>query len=747
MLRFEASANHFSGTVPSFANLHKLQKLIIGVNSLGTGGDKDLTFLSSLVNATGLQVVHARSNYLGGSLPKTISNFSMNFRYLSIGDNQITGEIPTGIGDLFNLEFFVLENNQIVGTIPGSIGKLQKLTKWGMHNNRLVGQIPSSIGNLTQLTHLGLDLNFLEGKVPPSLGNLRSVIALDLSKNNLTGHVPIEIFSLSSLSMALDLSGNNLVGVLPSEVGNLKNLAYLDVSDNQFSGNIPATLGTCVTLEHLSLRGNKLQGTIPESIGSLRGLQELDLSRNNLSGEIPRFLENLVLLKVVNLSYNHLQGMVPVNGVFKNASAVFIMGNNKLCGGSVELHLPKCALHESKRGNRKNLTFRLVISIISAFLGVSLLALVVFLCCFKRKRRVPPSSGSNDKSLLSVSYHSLLKATDNFSVERLIGVGAFGSVYKGIIGDGEDQKIVAVKVLNMSKRGAIKSFLAECEALRNIRHRNLVKVLTACSGIDGSGNDFKALIYEFMVNGSLDNWLHSAHLKENGANETRRNLSLLQRLNIAIDTAWSLDYLHHQCECPMVHCDLKPSNILLDEEMVAHVGDFGLARFTSRPTDELCTNQSSSLGVRGSTGYVAPEYGLGSEVSTRGDVYSYGIVLLEMFTAKRPTDEMFSENLNLHKYVKKALSGGVEGIVDPVLLEEGQAAEQRVKHNARASRSSGNDRVIECLISILRVGVACSNEEPKERTDIRDVVAELNSIRKKARFQERSGLIEKEVSS
>ncbi|OWM70990.1 probable LRR receptor-like serine/threonine-protein kinase At3g47570 [Punica granatum] len=320
---------------------------------------------------------------------------------------------------------------------------------------------------------------------------------------------------------------------------------------------------------------------------------------------------------------------------------------------------------------------------------------------------------------------------DGFSEARLIGIGAFGSVYKGIIGEGEDQKIIAVKVLNMMRRGAIKSFMAECEALKNIRHRNLLKVLTACSGIDSNGNDFKALVYEFMVNDNLENWLHPTHLEENGVTETKRNLSLLLRLNIVIDIACSLDYLHHQFECPIVHCDLKPSNILLDEQMVAHVSDFGLARFIPRRIDELCTNQSSSMGVRGSTGYVAPEYGLGSEVSTWGDVYSYGIVLLELFTAKRPTDEMFDENLNLHNYVKKALLGGVEEIVDPILLEEGQAVEQRVKTHFRASSSSGNGRVIECLISVFQVGLACSNEQPKERMDICDVVVELSSIRNK----------------
>ncbi|XP_031383038.1 receptor kinase-like protein Xa21 [Punica granatum] len=726
--------NQLSASVPCLAKLHKLRNLDIAVNHLGTGGADDLNFLSSLVNATGLQVAFISGNHFGGRIPETISNFSTTLAIFSIENNQISGEIPSNVGNLVNMEAFDVANNQISGTIPRSIGKLQKIVKLFFSSNQLTGQVPSSIGNLTKLIELNLGSNFLQGKVPPSLGLLQDLVYLDLSINHLTGPLPIEIFSLSSLSIYLDLSRNNLSGILPNEVGNLRNLGSLYVSENHFSGTIPASLGTCVRLERLHMGGNQFQGAIPESIGSLRGLEKLDLSHNNLSGEIPRSLENLNLLLVLNLSYNHFEGPVPANGVFKNASAAFIMGNSKLCGGSVELHLPKCDLKESKRAYLKKLTLRLVVSIVFALLAVSLSALFVFLYWFKRNKRGPSSSSSTDRSLLSVSYHTLLKATDGFSEARLLGIGAFGSVYKGYIGEGEDQKIIAVKVLNLLRRGAIKSFLAECEALRNIRHRNLVKVLTACSGIDSSGNDFKALVYEFMVNGSLENWLRQTHLEESGANETPRNLSLQQRLNIAIDTASSLDYLHHQCECPIVHCDLKPSNILLDEEMVARVGDFGLAKFISRPIDELCTNQSSShiyCGYYFSPKSHFPEYGLGSQVSTWGDVYSYGIVLLEMFTGKRPTDEMFSENLNLHEYVKKALSGEVEEIVDPSLLEGRQAVELRGEQNTRALGSTGSGRVIECLISVLRVGVDCSNERPKERMGISEVVAELNSIRNK----------------
>ncbi|XP_058217506.1 probable LRR receptor-like serine/threonine-protein kinase At3g47570 [Rhododendron vialii] len=165
----------------------------------------------------------------------------------------------------------------------------------------------------------------------------------------------------------------------------------------------------------------------------------------------------------------------------------------------------------------------------------------LYRCSFRKKTNVS-SFRLLGNSFLELSYRSLLKATDGFSPANLIGVGGFGSVYRGTIDHGE--KVVAIKVLNLQAAGASKSFIAECKALKNIKHRNLVKVLTACSSVDYQGNDFKALVYEFMVNGSLEEWLHPNENGHGVRNESR-SLNLFQRLNIAIDVASALDYLHH----------------------------------------------------------------------------------------------------------------------------------------------------------------------------------------------------------
>ncbi|CAN6568951.1 unnamed protein product [Malus baccata var. baccata] len=680
---FEISYNEFTGKVPSLARLSNLYWLAFDNNNLGNDEEGDLDFISSLVNCTQLTAFGFNENNFGGVLPESISNLSTELTEMVFGGNQIRGRIPIGIGNLINLETLAFEENLLTGTIPSSIGKLKRLDNLHLNENKLSGIIPSSIGNLTSMTMLILMSNKLEGNIPQSLEECRNLLLLLLSQNNLRGQIPKGVIGLSSLSQVLDLSSNKLTGSIPME------------------------------------------GTIPESLSSLRGIENFDLSCNKLSGIIPNYLESFRFLLNLNLSFNDFEGALPMKGVFENTSALSVMGNSRICGGIPSLRLPKCVSKHSKQGLSSRL--KIIISAACGVVGLSFAILFVILYRSRKARGVKSTSGSSlGVSLLKLSYGDLLKATDGFSAANLIGAGSFGSVYKGIL-DQYEGRIVAVKVLNLQSARASKSFTAECEALRTIRHRNLVKLLTACSSIDFQGNDFKALVYDFMVNGSLEEWLHNSAQRGDNPTNLQKNMDLIQRVNIAIDVACALDYLHNCSHMPIVHCDLKPSNILLDGDMTACVGDFGLARFLPEASCSFPVHESSSNAIKGSIGYTAPEYGMGSKVSKYGDLYSYGILLLEMITSKRPTDDMFKDGMDLHNFVTMALPERVEEICDPVLV---QIEESSSTTNPRSNRGNQvpNDqrqRVVECLTSIARIGVACSAAMPRDRKDMSNVVAEL----------------------
>nr|GEU81391.1 protein kinase-like domain-containing protein [Tanacetum cinerariifolium] len=692
----EMSRNNFSGKLTiDFSKLRDIYLIRLHhINFHGRGETGDMMFIDSLKNCTRLVRLELENCNLKGVLPVLIGNLSDQLSFLSLGENQLFGSLPSSIGSLVGLTTLDLDGNQFKGKIPTTIGKLQKLQYLSLSRNQFLGPIPDAFGNLSMLNKLYLYSNKLEDHIPSSIGNCKELNYLDLSYNRLGGKIPKQLLQIPTLTILLNLSHNNLYGSVPSEVKDLKMLNILDLSFNNLSGNI-SIFGECIGLSTLNLRGNIFQGIIPLSLSSLRGLEVLDISRNNLSGKIPQFLDKWNSLEFLNLSFNDFEGQVPIVGVFANASAFSVLGNNKLCGGLVTLELPKCMEKGSKTTRFPFFIFVIVIAP----------TLLIILCCVylfcKKKRNSQPSQSSGNERFLKVSYNELLKATDGFTTENLIGEGGFSSVYKGIL-DSRDDGFVAIKVLHLQTRGAHRSFLAECEAWRNIRHRNLLKIITSCSSVDFQGNDFKALVYEYMPNGSVHDWLHSS--------ADTLKLNLLQRVNILNDVATALDYLHNRCQTTIIHGDLKPSNVLLDDDMVAHVGDFGLARLLG--TD---LNQNSSTGIKGTIGYAPPEYGIGSEMTSSGDVYSFGILLLEVITGKKPTDDMFNDGLSLHKFAYMALPDHVINVID-------------CDASVLQSKEANANKVEECLAATIKIGVSCSMDSPPQRMKIEIVVIELQRI-------------------
>ena len=352
---------------------------------------------------------------------------------------------------------------------------------------------------------------------------------------------------------------------------------------------------------------NSLCGRIPDALGSIGNLQQLGLAHNHFSGPVPETLQNLKLLWNLDVSFNNLQGRLPDEGVFRNLTYAAVQGNDGLCGGIPSLQLSPCpTLAASMNQKRWPRILKIALPITGAVVTAFVSAVVLILVRqnkLKQRQNRQATSVVNDEQYQRVSYYTLSRGTNGFSEANLLGKGRYGSVYRCTLEEEGATATVAVKVFNLQQSGSSRSFKAECETLRRVRHRCLLKFVTCCSSVDPQGEEFKALVFEFMPNGSLDDWINPQ-----SSNPTPENtLSLSQRLCIAADIFDALDYLHNNSQPPIIHCDLKPNNILLAEDMTAKIADFGISRILPLSTIvKTMQNSQSSIGIRGSIGYIAP---------------------------------------------------------------------------------------------------------------------------------------------
>ncbi|ESR40311.1 hypothetical protein CICLE_v10027121mg, partial [Citrus x clementina] len=365
-------------------------------------------------------------------------------------------------------------------------------------------------------------------------------------------------------------------------------ITALNISHLSLTGSIPSQFGHLSSLQILDLSYNRLSGAIPSSIFSIYSLKYLDLSDNQLSGPFPSFIYNMSSVIGVDLTN-------VICNSFPYLESLHLIGNVFL--GEIRSTLSKC-IHLK----RLSLSF-------NHFSGGT-----------------PKEMGNLTKlKELYLSYNKLQElsqATEGFSETNLMGTGSFGPVYKARLVDGMEV--------------AVKSFDTECEVLKSIRYRNLVKIISGCSS-----NNFKALVLEYMPNGSLEERLYSNEII----------LDIFQRLNIMINVASALEYLHFGHLIPVIHCDLKSSNVLLDDNMVAHLSDFGIAKLLNGEDQSMMRTQTLAI-----IGYMSPEYRIEGRVSTKADAYAYGIMLMETFSGKKPTSENFGGEMTLYCWEQRVSS-------------------------------------------------------------------------------------------
>ncbi|PWA98019.1 Concanavalin A-like lectin/glucanase, subgroup [Artemisia annua] len=743
--RLELQSNFLNGTIPlSLINSTKLQLLNLRDNSLvGMLADFDFS------NFSQLSVVDLGENQFNGALPKTLFNCK-SLTAIRLSRNNLEGEFLTDVVDLPSLSYLSISTNKLKNitkvfnilsnytklttlilarnffneTLPdgGSFGFLD-LKVLGLGGCKLFGKIPAWWRSLTKLQVIDLSQNHISGTIPGWLQTLPKLFYLDLSNNTLTGGFPVKLTRLPALASKQVLDHDLELPVFAvqkdsdyqyNQMVSLPPALYL--ASNHLSGDIPVEIGNLQLIHILDLRHNKFSGSIPSALSNLTELEMLDLSHNQLSGQIPASLKSLFFLSYFNIAYNNLQGRIPTGGQFDTFLNQSYAGNPGLCGPPT--HNPcgnRTPVKDSSDTHKKGPNKKMIIGLILAIcfgLGITLTCLAFWILSVRRNlprgnaeihhmdmvsfnptsaAEVPKDTGgvilfpNNARDIKNLTINDLYRATDNFSEANIIGCGGLGMVYRATLANGTK---LAVKKLSGDMGLIAKEFKAEVEALSTTQHKNLVSLRGYC--VD---DRCQLLIYSYMENGSLEYWLHE---KTDGAS----TLDWPTRLKIAQGASCGLAYLH---QVYIVHRDIKSSNILLDDEFEACMADFGFSRMIQPYNTHVTTELVGTLG------YIPPEYSQAWIATFRGDIYSFGVVMLELLSGRRPM-EIFrpKESRELVVWVQQLrIEGKQNEVFDPVLTGKGFEVE---------------------MLQVLDVACKCVNANPLKRPKINEVVDWLHIV-------------------
>lgn len=728
--------NNLTGVLSAFnfSTLQHLTTLDLGNNNF-TG-----ELPQSLYSCKSLIAVRFANNQLRGQISPEIAGLE-SLAFLSISNNFLTN--ATGAFRILkgckNLTTLVLSKSYMNEPLPDDENLVdpdgfQNIQIFALGGCNFTGSVPTWLAKLKNLRVLDLSINLITGPIPSWFGSLQNFFYMDLSNNLLTGGFPTELCGMPGLTSkaASDLAGRSYlelpVYVNPqnttlqqyNQLSNLPPAIYL--GNNSLSGNIPMEIGQLQFIHVLDLSHNNFSGSIPDQICNLANLEKLDLSNNHLSGEIPAAIKGLHFLSFFSVAYNNLQGQVPSGGQFSTFTNSSFEGNPGLCG---PLTVQRSCLQPSAsqpsapvRGRRSNRI--LLIGLASSICFGIVFIIAMMAVWVLSKRRIIPGGDSDKMELDTISSYSttavtpelekdtslvivfptntneikdltiyeILKATDNFNQANIIGCGGFGLVYKATLANGTN---LAVKKLSGDLGLIEREFKAEVEALSTAQHENLVSLQGYCVH-DG----VRLLMYSFMENGSLDFWLHE---KPDGASQ----LDWPTRLKIARGAGAGLAYMHLICEPHIVHRDIKSSNILLDDQFKAHVADFGLSRLILPYETHVTTELVGTLG------YIPPEYGQAWVATLRGDMYSFGVVMLELLTGKRPFEVCKPRtSRDLVGWVQQMRrEDKAEEVFDPLLRGKGLEEE---------------------MLQVLDVACMCVNQSPLKRPTIKEVVDWLENV-------------------
>jgi len=711
---------------------------------------------TELAEMKSLKYLMLANNQFSGSIPLAYGRLT-ELQALDLSHNKLSGGIPATVGNLTSLLWLMLAGNQLSGEIPPEIGKCTSLLWLNLADNELSGKIPPEMAAIgsnpgptfaknreeysTVLAGSG-ECQAMKRWIPASYPPFSFVYSIMTRENCRSiwdrilkgyGIVPICTNSSSpvrsnTISGYVQLSSNWLSGEIPPEIGAMLNLSLLHLDNNRLAGRLPPEISR-LPLVVLNVSRNNISGAIPSEIGRIRCLEMMDLSYNNFSGELPGSLSQLTELNRFNVSYNpHLSGNFPNTGQFGTFDEQSFLGDPLISfqRGAGKQPRPEVADVPAVRGrgmSRRTIAWWFMFSLVVAFVAGALVFFLVNLrarfpvdqdpdpesfscgntkcgsgkCSVQLSTSSPPSGSSSSTAGAGCSnssegvkvfqlcktaftYRDIVAATRNFSDDLVIGRGGYGVVYRGVLPDG---RTVAVKKLARARDGdGEREFRAEMEVLADRMgstwpHPNLVALYGWC--LSGSA---KILVYEHLDGGNLESLIGDTAA-----------FGWARRLDAAIGVARALVFLHHECRPAVVHRDVKASNVLLDRDGRAKVTDFGLARVV-RPGDTHV-----STVVAGTVGYVAPEYGQTWRATTKGDVYSYGVLLMELATGRRAVD------------------GGEE----ECLLEW---ARRMAKEGWRSEEEAAGTVSWELLM----LGMRCTADAPQERPDMPDVLAALVDV-------------------